>query len=254
MINVFLPPMRRLAGWTAWGAAVACGPLHAAHPLQTEDTGTQGDGNVEIENGLAWARSGPVASFVYQPQVSYGLGNAADLILQPSWRRERQEGQPTRRGAGDTNLDMKWRWPGDDPLSFGVRAGLTLPTADRGLGIPGGKLAPHLLLIASYQEARFTAHANLGLASNRNPGQRQVLPGVAAAGMWTASERLTLVLDGTAGPDPDPARRTWPANLLAGAIYGLRPGLDLDLGYLHSLRSASPSREWRAGLTYRFTP
>src|SRR5690242_6130420 len=81
------------------------GPAHAAHPLQTEDTGTQGTGNIEIENGLQRARSGPDSVIVYQPQVSLGLSTTFDAIVQPSfvsWRT-RGPGGPDASGLGDTN-------------------------------------------------------------------------------------------------------------------------------------------------------
>ncbi len=48
---------KKLAACVAAAGLLAAGLLapvnaRAAHPLQTEDTATQGAGNVEIENGL----------------------------------------------------------------------------------------------------------------------------------------------------------------------------------------------------------
>ncbi|HYP30609.1 MAG TPA: hypothetical protein VES00_01980, partial [Burkholderiaceae bacterium] len=53
--------------------AAAAQVAFAAHPLQTEDTGTQGAGNLEIENGLSRARHDSTTQTVYQPQFSLGL-------------------------------------------------------------------------------------------------------------------------------------------------------------------------------------
>jgi hypothetical protein len=124
------------AGVIAAMAAVFAGTVFAAHPLQTEDTGTQGAGNVEIENGLSWAHAAGDRLLAYQPQVSVGFSPAFDLIIQPSWLSLRHDAFATVRGRGDSNLDAKWRFFGNDPLSFAVRAGATLATSAHDLGLP----------------------------------------------------------------------------------------------------------------------
>ena len=231
--------------WAAAGAA------HAAHPLITEDTGTQGAGNLEIENGLSWTRANGTQFFAYQPQLSLGLTPSFDAIVQPSWLR----GADGRRGLGDTNVDAKWRFYGEAPWSLGVRAGLALASSQHGLGMPKGDVSAHALLVATYDAAPFTVHANLGLArAPQGSGERQWTPSVSAALMWALDERLILTVDGGANADPDPARKTWPATLLAGAIYTLKPGLDLDVGYQLSARAQPATKVWLLGLTYRFAP
>ncbi len=110
------------------------GIAHAAHPLLTEDTGTQGSGNVEVENGLSWNRTGAATAFMYRPQLSLGLSPTFDLIVQPSWLSSRSEGSVAAQGWGDTNLDAKGRFFGDVPMSLAIRAGVTLATNQRGLG------------------------------------------------------------------------------------------------------------------------
>jgi hypothetical protein len=223
-------------------------PALAAHPLQTEDTGTQGPGNVEIENGLSWTRANGSTVFVYQPQVSYGLTDATDLIVQPSWVHG-----PAAHGVGDTNLDAKVRFYGEAPWSAGIRAGARLATNQNGLGLRHGDAAAHAVLIATYDAAPVTVHANFGI--NVNPvsnGGRRVDRRVSAAIMWAATERLTWTVDAGTSSDPDPGRTAWPSTLLGGAIYTIRPGLDVDIGYQAS-SSAHPSfRQWLMGLTYRF--
>jgi hypothetical protein len=226
----------------------------AAHPLQTEDTGTQGQGNIEIEHGLSWSRDDASRVFAYQPQISYGLAPTLDVIVQPSWLDVRGGGIRTA-GWGDTNLDAKWRFFGEAPLSFAVRAGATLPTSERDLGLPHGTVSTHALFVATVDAAPFTIHANLGLSQvPASAGGRTRIAHASAALMWAPNERLTLTVDGGASSNPDPARGSWPATLLAGAIYTLRPGLDVDLGYQSSVAASAPSRQWLMGVTYRFAP
>ena len=243
---------------TAWvmaaGLAIAS-PAFAAHPLQSEDTGTQGAGNVELENGLSWSRTAGSKAFTYQPQISYGLSPTFDLIMQPSWLSSRDEGGPTVRGWGDTNLDAKWRFYGEAPLSFAARAGATLATSQRGLGLPHGKVSTHAVLVTTFDAAPFTIHGNLGLTQNPGgTGERARVGRVSAALMWAANEQLTLTGDVGAESNPDPARSSWPGTLLVGAIYTIRPGLDIDIGYQSSVRASASTREWLVGITYRFAP
>ena len=73
--------------------ALAAPSAFAAHPLQTEDTGTQGAANVEIENGLARARFDGTTLTTYQPQLSVGLATTVDAIVQPSLVWQRVPGQ-----------------------------------------------------------------------------------------------------------------------------------------------------------------
>ncbi|HEY4079358.1 MAG TPA: hypothetical protein VGM81_01570 [Burkholderiaceae bacterium] len=239
------------------GCFACASTARAAHPLQTEDTGTQGVGNFELENGLTWSRTGSARDFIYQPQVSYGLTPTVDLLGQPSWISHRDESGATSRAAGDTNLDAKWRFFGSAPLSLALRAGLTLATSGDGLGNPHGKVAVHGLIATTYDAAPFTVHANLGLAqapddSGQRTPQRTHIATASAAFMWALSEQLILTVDGSTSSNPDPQRKSWAGTMLAGAIYTIKPGLDADIGWRSSLGPIAATRQWLLGLTYRF--
>ena len=236
------------------GVCVAASAF-AAHPLQTEDTGTQGAGNLELENGLSWMRSSGSSLFVYQPQLSMGLAPTIDLIVQPSWLIAHDGGSSATRGWGDSNVDLKWRFFGAAPLSFAVRAGATLATAQHGAGLQHGTVATHLLLATTLDAQPFTAHANLGLTHNpRSAGQRREVPRASAAFMWAVNERLILTLDAGAEANADSSRGNWGKTALAGAIYTITPSLDMDIGYQSSIHGDAPVRQWLAGITWRFAP
>jgi Putative MetA-pathway of phenol degradation len=234
-------------------ALASCAPAFAAHPLQTEDTGTQGAGNIEIENGFARARDdGGNVLAVYQPQVSLGLATTVDAIVQPSWVRLRARGQADA-GWGDTNLDAKWRFWGRDPWSIGVRAGLQLPTSARGLGLPRGELSEHALLVATWDAAPTTLHADFGATQRPHAaGARMTIAHVSAALMQAIGERLIVTVDTAFDQDPEPHRHAWPGSVLGGLIWTARPGLDLDVGWQRSVDARPVDRQWMAGLTWRF--
>ena len=239
---------------TAFALAAAAPAAFAAHPLQTEDTGTQGAGNLEIENGVSNARLDATTRTVYQPQFSLGLAATLDAILQPAWVWQHAP-RGGVSGPGDTNVDAKWRFWGSDPLSLAIRAGIELATAERGLGLPRGKAAGHALLALTWDHAATTLHADLGATvAPRVAGApaRRTTVNVSGALMQQVDEGLILTLDGAFGQSPDPRRDGWPGTLLAGAIWTARPGLDLDFGWQRSIDDRPVTRTWLAGLTYRF--
>lgn len=227
----------------------------AAHPLTSEDTGTQGSGNAELELGNGWSRTDGSRSYLFQPQLSYGYAPTVDLIVQPSWLASYDPAGGHANGLGDTNLDAKWRFYGAAPWSLGVRAGLEVPTGMHGLGLPDGKVSPHAVLVATFDSTPFTLNMNLGYTYlPGTAGQRTGLYHVSSAGMLAVNENLYLALEASADSNPDPTQSRPLADALAGVIYTVHPGLDIDAGYLAGLNSSSVDRQWLVGVTYRWAP
>ncbi len=250
LLSPLLPPL-------ALAALFALSPAaRAAHPLQTEDTGTQGAGNVEIENGFQRAKAGATRLFTYQPQVSVGLAPTFDAIVQPSWVSLQAPGQAGASGLGDTNLDAKWRFWGVDPWSLAVRAGVAAPTSQHGLGLPKGEVSEHALLVATWDSAPTTAHFNLGVAHTPRdtaaPGARATVAHASAAVMQAVNERFIVTVDSEIDQNPASNRSGAVGSVLGGLIWTAWPGLDLDVGYQLSVHAQPVNRQWMAGLTYRF--
>ncbi len=223
--------------------------------MLSEDTGTQGRGNAELELGYAWSRVNATSIFLFQPQLSYGTSSKFDLIIQPSWTTVDAPDTGRERGLGDTNLDFKWRFYGAAPWSLGVRAGLAVPTAHGDLGLPAHKVSPHGLLVMTADFTPLTLDANLGYSRVPDyPGARPDLLHFSAAATYAANERLFFVLDTAIDSNPDSRQTTPPAVALVGLIYTARPGLDLDVGYRGRLNTAAPTRQWLLGITYRGAP
>jgi hypothetical protein len=239
----------------AFALAVASPASFAAHPLQTEDTGTQGVNNLEIENGLSHARYDGTTLTVYQPQFSLGLATTLDAIVQPSFQWLHGPATSTVSGFGDTNVDAKWRFWGSDPLSLAIRGGVALPTSEHGMGLPRGKSAEHGLLALTWDHSPTTVHANVGVTYiPRAPATpaRRAMTSVSAALMQQVDERLILTIDTSFAQAANPHRKRWPGTVLAGVIWTARPGLDLDFGWQRSIDDQPIARTWLAGLTYRF--
>jgi len=222
--------------------------------MLTEDTGTQGTGNAELELGYSWGNDSGNSSFLFQPQLSYGVTPTIDLIVQPSWYSNDIAGDSVH-GAGDTNLDFKWRFLGRDPYSLAVRAGVTAATSQHDLGLPDGRMSEHVVLVGTYDAAPLTIDANLGYAHNPDVVDlRANLYHLSAAALYAASEKLSLVLDLDVDSNADAMKSSMPAVALVGAIYTCRPGLDVDVGYRAGLNRAAVARQWLLGITFRGSP
>jgi hypothetical protein len=232
--------------------AVATSSAFAGHPMLSEDTGTQGTGNAELELGYAWSHDHGASIFLFQPQLSYGTSPTFDLSIQPSWTLVNAPDTGREKGLGDTNLDFKWRFYGTAPWSLGVRAGLQVPTAHADLGLPAHKVSPHGILVVTGDFNPFTVDINLGYS--RMPdylGARPDLLHFSAAAMYALNERLFFIVDTAVDSNPDSRQSMPPAVALAGFIYTARPGLDLDVGYRSRLNTAAPIRQFLLGITYR---
>lgn len=238
------------------GALVGLPPgARAAHPLLTEDTGTQGSGGFELELGASFARIAGGRAAAFEPQLSYGIFDNLDAIVQVrlfqlAGSAIAQDGR--RLGFGDTALDAKWRFAERGTLSLGIRAGIDMATAARGIEGYGGT-AYHATLIA-------TADA-LPWALSVDAGYRRAPPGAglrrdryraSAAAVYAANESLRLAVNPAVESNPVVGNKTWPAVLLFGAIATMSDRLDVDLGWQTRLTSAAPRQVVSVGATLRW--
>jgi hypothetical protein len=226
---------------------------NAAHPLISEDTWTQGAGNVELEIGASKTIDARVRAYQVQPQLSLGAAPAIDVIVRPTWLNVRGGDAASGQSFGNTAVDFKWRFYADDPLSFGVRAGVDAPTGDGDLGFSTGKPSYHGTLILTANPRPFTINANVGYVHNLSVASlRSDLAHVSTSAAWNATAELVLLTDVAADSNPDGSRATWPAVILGGFIYNFSPNFSVDFGYQARLNHAAPSQQWLAGVTYRW--
>ena len=235
--------------------ATVPGAALAAHPKLSEDTGTQGAGNFELESGFAWSHQADDRIFQFQPQLSWGASAALDLIVQPAWIAT-QTGGESVRGPGDTNLDVKWRFQEGEPWTLAIRAGVTVPTAQDDLGLQRGKLAPHSILIATGDFRPYTLDANVGYAHlTADASHRADLFQFSFALTVESARHLFFVLDSALDSNPDKTQgRQLAAIGLLGVIYTIRPGLDIDAGFRSRLNATGPAQQWLLGITFRGAP
>jgi len=70
-----------------------------------------------------------------------------------------------------------------------------------------------------------------------------------------SGKRLIYIVDSSVDTNPDRAMgRGFSAITLIGAIYTIRPGLDVDAGFRGRLNGTGPARQWLLGITFRGAP
>ena len=243
---------------------IAC-PSWAAHPLITDDTGTQGKGKFQLElngqydrdkedvDGLsAKTTGGQVAT-----TLSYGIAENVDLVLSLPYQWGRTEENETtvydEKGIGDMVFETKWRFFEKDGFSLALKPGISIPTGNDEKGLGTGKLGGHLFLIGSKELGPCAFHANLGYIRNENNAdERKDIWHASFAATWEAIKNLKLVANVGIERNPDNDASNNPAFLIGGVIYSVTENFDLDCGVKYGLNSSETNLSLMAGITYRF--
>jgi hypothetical protein len=228
----------------------------AAHPLITEDTGTQGKGRWQLEANAESTRedSAGIRSRAVQPAatLSYGFVENADLQLTQSWLREKSAGV-VAQGARDTAIDFKWRFFEKDSLSLGLKPGVTLPTGDEQKDLGAGRIGWGNLLILAYEPGLLALHLHAGYKRNRNAlGERASLAHLSGALVWRVVENVKLVADYARDTNPRAGGGGAERYAVLGAIWSVTPDFDLDLGLKTGHGGATLDRALLLGMTLRW--
>jgi hypothetical protein len=244
-----------------WIPAVAWG----AHPLITDDAGTQGKGKFQVEvsgqydsdretvNGVSVESTGGQVATTF----SYGFIENADLVLSLpyQWGKVKEDGATVydERGISDTTVEVKWRFFEKDGLSLALKPGLRIPTGNDEKGLGAGRTGYHAFIIGSKDVEPWAFHVNVGYIGNENKADEE-------KNIWHASFATTyeviknLKVVGNVGIErnPDKAADKDPAFILGGVIYSLSESLDIDVGVKYGLTAAETEWSLMAGMAFRF--
>lgn len=236
--------------------ALAC-PLSAfaAHPLVTDDTGTQGDGNWQFEtNGEATAKQPDTGrQFLWNSTLTRGFGEALDLYANVPYTHVQQRSDTAATGIADLELGAKWRLYDDGAFSLGLKPYLTLPTGNDSRGLGTGRVNAGATLLAQYEIDDWTFLVNGGAVYQPNrQGVRETVWKVSGAVLYRVLPTTRLLLDIGTSQNPDFAQPTSPAFMIVGAIYSPKPWLDLDVGYRRGLNPQTYDYSRLAGVTVRW--
>lgn len=239
-----------------WSAMV-----HAAHPLLTEDTGTQGAGHYQLEltHDLGSDRDAGTKTRTrsINAVLTAGLTDNLDIIVAlPHERLTERTGatRTTASGFADMEIAAKWRFYEAGALSFALRPGLGLPTGDKDEGLSSGHPTPNLFAVMTYTSDPRAFHLHFGHALNfgHGPHEHRHIYHASAAAEHRVSERLRLVSDISIERNTERSGRPGVGSMAIGLVYSLMPDLDLDLGYRKGLTEPAPDHAWLTGLAFRF--
>ncbi|HUH65162.1 MAG TPA: transporter [Syntrophales bacterium] len=252
------------------GYALIAAPAYAAHPLITDDTGTQGKGKFLFEfNGqMAYenetsAENGGASGTAKEREIemkaalTYGVVDSVDVILTAPYIWKKTEVNDATisdvNGIADVFLEVKWRFFERDGLSFAVKPGLTLPTGDKDKDLGAGRVGGTLYFITTKEAGPWAFHLNLGYKRNENQvDEREDIWHASLAGEYRIVKNLKLVADTGLERNTDKTSSINPAFLLGGFIYSVRENFDIDLGIKAGLNDAEVRIAYLAGIALRF--
>lgn len=233
----------------------------AAHPLLTEDTGTQGAGRYQLEmtHDLSTRQDAGIKTRARRINsvVSVGLTDDLDVIATLPYERltERIDGTNTTvAGYADMEIASKWRLYEAGALSFALRPGIKIPTGNKSKGLSTGRIAPSLFAVSSYASDPWALHLHVGYSRNfpTSTEQRSHIFHASVAVEYSVSERMRLVSDASIERNAERSGHPYVGSAVLGLVYSITPNLDLDLGYRKGLTTPASDYAWLTGLALRF--
>ena len=247
-------------------------PAFAAHPLVTDDTGTQGTGKFQMELNVESSRDEENEAGITQKEtggivtaaLTYGIVENVDIIVGLPWQwstlKEGGNMISNDKGIGDTSVDVKWRCLEckDHELSLALKPGLTIPTGNTAKGFGNGKISGGMMLIATKEWQHGAVHCNVGYTHN-SYGQdhdyetlKQDLWHASLATEIKMTAKLRSVADVGLDSNNEKTPDTNPVYILGGLIYSVTENFDLDVGVKAGMNHTERDRTVLAGFTARF--
>jgi hypothetical protein len=243
--------MSLLAPTSAW----------SAHPLVTDDTGTQGKNNFQLEVNGQYDHDKEAGITTTGGQaaaaMSYGITDGIDLIASVPylWIREKSDlATSSEQSFSDVTLDIKLRLYQENGLSFAIKPGFSFPTGDDDKGLGSGKLGYHLFLIGTKEAGPLAFNANLGYIRNETDDDmaEKNIWHASVSAIFTLNDHWKLGADIVAERNSDKDGDNDPVSAIFGVIFSPTKDIDLDLGFKKGITSSDTDWSLLAGTTFRF--
>jgi hypothetical protein len=245
---------------------------YGAHPLVTDDSGTQGKGKFQIEINGEYdtdSRNNAGISTVETvgeaaAAITYGITDNIDIVagMPYLWHNVTDSGITTTHetGNGDMSVELKWKFFDNENsgMSLALKPGFTVPTGSQKKGFGNGAMSGWVMLIATRKGRLGSLHGNLCYcregygAQGGNAASATDIFHASMAGELNVSGSLRAVADIGIDANVDKASDTHSAFLLGGLIYSVTENCDLDFGIKCGLDNAFPDHAFLGGLTARF--
>jgi len=229
-------------------------PAFAAHPLITDDTGTQGKGNFQLEFIAEHSNDNGDTETVLGATISAGLLEDLDLVVGVPYlflsERDESGHREHERGISDISLAAKWRFYEHEGLGLALKPGITLSTGNESRGLGEGKATFSLFLISTKELEPFTLHLNLGYIANRE--ETRDIWHYSLAVEYAAAKNIKIVGNIGGETNPDRSSSVHPLFALGGIIFKAAENLDIDFGLKTGLNRAEADYTLMTGIAFRF--
>lgn len=240
--------------------------VFAAHPLITDDTGTQGKAKMQFEfngeYGVDTKDGVTEESFELpaMPVFSYGISETSDIVFglpYVSTKTETEGSTGAVRGIGDASLEVKVRFYEKGGLSMAVKPGLSLPTGNEAKGLGNGKTSYSVFFITTKQAEPWAFHFNAGYVRNEyklqsdQDANRKDIWHVSLASQVEVLKNLNIVANIGIETTADKSSNIEPVFALGGFIYSILEHLDVDMGIKAGLNQPAVDCLILAGITWR---
>ncbi|MDD5772033.1 MAG: transporter [bacterium] len=238
-----------------------CGQAFAAHPLITDDTGTQGKGHLQIEINSEFSSNKEETIRETSAEIGiglcYGINDNTDIVIgMPNqWNELKEDNVVTsdENGLADVSLEVKHAFYEKNGLSFALKPGISFPTGDNEKGLGSGKATYSVFFITTKGIESGAFHFNLGYIRNENKADEE-------ENIWHASlaseieimKNLKAVGNIGIEKNPDKTSDINPAFILGGLIYSIKENIDIDFGVKFGLNSAETDNSILAGITLKY--
>lgn len=234
--------------------SILCMPVYAAHPLITDDTGTQGAGRFQLEVNTEHSNDNGSTGTALSATLSAGILEHLDVVLGFPYVFLREKGETGRwnreNGVSDLFLAVKWRFYEHEGLAFALKPGVTLATGDEDKGLGDGRPTYSLFLVGTKELDPLSVHLNLGYIVNRK--ELRDIWHYSLAGEYAAADRFKIVANLGGETNPDRESGVHPLFALGGMIYRVTEGFDIDFGVKTGLNKAEADYTLLAGIALRF--
>lgn len=250
----------------------------AAHPFVTDDTGTQGVGNWQLElmaqrdrhSALGDAGAGPVQQrsrlTLFNPVLTYGISETVDVALGLNYLNNRTSENgivvEDASGKGDSTLEVKWRFYDNDGVSLALKPGLSLSTGNEDKGLGTGRASWSVNLIGMIEPKPWAFFGNVAYGHPRYKLAQDAADN--RDRLWRVSAGATLAVGGNVRLAGEAGVRTNEARndpflpgrharfAMLGAIYSPTDKIDLDIGVRKGLNHAETDTVLLMGATLRW--
>lgn len=262
-----MPLQNRVRACATLLLTLSAGTCFAAHPLISDDAGTLGKGNMQVElNGelgtdKETSGGSTTKTTGKQAAASFGIGVTDKIDVSLGVTRPWGDGDVdgvsfTDAGSADFSLAMKWQIYEREGLAVAVKPQL-------GYSYAVGASADHTVsygaaLVVSKEFEPFAVHLNIGYTYNDynmaevRDATRSSLMSYSLAGTCEVVKDLKLVADVGAATNSDKASSDMPVFGLGGMIYSPNKSLDLSAGLKAGLTKPETDLTGLLGVTLKF--